>query len=352
MLEKLFTYSSALRRHKNAPFLKAREQYLAHKEEEGCARATLVRVARELYWVAKQYQSDEAGTRKITRDDIHRAADKWVENQRRSGRALGHKWPYYLFSHVATQWFRLLGRLHEPLVEPAWYMSLIDEFAGFMERERGLSQRTIENRCWHIEQFLRWYKPVKSTALSSVNILDVDRFLQVYGSEHWSRVSIATSARALRAFFRYAGMRNWCNASIGESIQGPRLFAQEQLPFGPSWQDVNKIVNSTETQAAFDMRDRAILILFSTYGLRSSEVSNLKLDDINWERNQIEVRREKQSKLQTYPLTAILGNALIPYLQSVRPVCSFYPGNICGLSYQQPLKVRTGRLLVVNIVFH
>lgn len=323
MLEKLFTYSSALRRHKNAPFLEAREQYLAHKEEEGCARATLVRVARELYWVAKQYQSDEAGTRKITRDEIHRAADKWAENQRRSGRALGHKWSYYLFSHVATQWFRFLGRLHEPLVEPAWYMSLIDEFAGFMEHERGLSQRTIKNRCWHIEQFLRWYNPAKSRALSSVEILDIDKFLQVYGSARWSRVSIAASAKALRAFFRYAGMRNWCNPRIGDSIQGPRLFAQEQLPLGTSWQDVKAIIDSTETQAAFDIRDRAILILFSIYGLRCAEVSNLKLDDINWEQNQIKVRREKQSQLQIYPLTATLGNALIPYLKSVRPACRF-----------------------------
>lgn len=323
MLEKLFTCPSALRRHKNAPFLEERERYLTHREQEGCAKATLVRIARELYWVVKQFQPEQENPRKITQDEIRGTADEWAEKQLRSGRARSNKWSYYLFSHVATQWFRFLGRLHEPLVEPAWYMSLIDEFAGFMERERGLSQRTIKNRCWHIEQFLRWYNPGKSRALSSVEVLDIDKFLQVYGSERWSRVSIATSAKALRAFFIYAGMRNWCNPRIGDSIQGPRLFAQEQLPLGTSWQDVKAIIDSTETQAAFDIRDRAILILFSIYGLRCAEVSNLKLDDISWDQNKIKVRREKQSQLHTYPLTATLGNALIPYLKSVRPACRF-----------------------------
>ncbi len=43
----------------------------------------------------------------------------------------------------------------------------------------------------------------------------------------------------------------------------------------------------------------------------------------SWDQNKIKVRREKQSQLQTYPLTATLGNALIPYLKSVRPACRF-----------------------------
>ena len=321
MIEKLFICPSALRRHKNASFLEERELYLAHKEKEGCAQATLVRVARELYWIAKKFHSDEATTRKIKPEEIQRAADEWAEKQRGSGRALSCKWPHDLYYHVAMQWFRFINRLHEAPVESAWYMSLIDEFAGFMRHERGLSQRTIENRRWHIKKFLDWHNPPKSPSLSSIKVLDIDEFLQVYGAARWSRVSIATSAKALRGFFKYAGTRNWCDPRIGDSIQGPRLFSQEQLPSGPSWHDVKTIIDSTETQRSGDIRDRPILILFSIYGLRCSEVAGLKLEDINWEQNRINIKREKQRRLQTYPLGATLGNALIPYLQSVRPAC-------------------------------
>ena len=52
MLEKLFKYQGALTRHKNAPFFQERERYLLHLTNEGYAQTTLIRISRELFWVA------------------------------------------------------------------------------------------------------------------------------------------------------------------------------------------------------------------------------------------------------------------------------------------------------------
>jgi integrase len=77
-----------------------------------------------------------------------------------------------------------------------------------------------------------------------------------------------------------------------------------------------------DTNRPDDIRNRAIVMLFSVYGFRSSEVSGLRLEDIDWEHDQIMVRRPKQRLSQTYPLVPIVGDAIIRYLLDVRPKCS------------------------------
>ncbi len=138
-LEKLFKYQAVLRRHKDAPFLKEREQYLLHRANEGCAQATLIRISRELFWVARYFKGDEKTARALTPEDIQKAANKWARKQCRSGRAKDGKWSRQLFIQLSTDWFQFLGRLQKVLPREAWYASLIQNFATFMACERGLS---------------------------------------------------------------------------------------------------------------------------------------------------------------------------------------------------------------------
>ena len=72
----------------------------------------------------------------------------------------------------------------------------------------------------------------------------------------------------------------------------------------------------------WDIRDRAIILLFALYGLRSREVARLRLENIDWENSRLSVYRSKQRKPQTYPLISTVGNALIRYLRTVRPQSS------------------------------
>ena len=321
MLEKLFKYPAVLRRHKDAPFLEERERYLLHRANEGCAQATLIRISRELFWVARYFEGDEKTSRAITPEEIQKVAEKWARKQCNSGRAKDQKWSRQLFSQLSTDWFQFIGRLQKPVPREAWYASLIQDFATFMACERGLSPNTIRNRCWHVEQFLRWYQS-QDCNIASVKVSDIDRFLRTYGAERWSRVSMASNTDALRSFFQYAENCNWTNSHISESIQGPRLFTHENIPMGPSWDDVKHLFNAMQSQQASDIRDRVIIMLFAIYGLRSGEVATLRLEDIDWENNQVKITRKKQRRSQIYPLIPVVGNALIQYLRSVRPRCS------------------------------
>jgi site-specific recombinase XerD len=85
---------------------------------------------------------------------------------------------------------------------------------------------------------------------------------------------------------------------------------------------VKRLIATTVGDSARDIRDRAILILLASYGLRSSEVSGLRLEDVNWESEKVSIGRSKQRRAQEYPLVSEAGEAILHYLQKARPRCA------------------------------
>jgi site-specific recombinase XerD len=208
--------------------------------------------------------------------------------------------------------------LQEPLQEPDACAELIREFERYLREERGLSPRTIHNRIWHIQALLHWLGG-QGSSLGKLQLEQIDAFLELKRTQGWCRVSMATVVKALRCFLRFAGERGWCATSLAAGIEGPRLFAHEALPVGPKWEEVQRLIASADTDDPQDIRDRAILLLLAVYGLRSGEVVALTLDDVDWEHDILHVSRPKQRCQQDYPLAVAVGEAILRYLQRVRP---------------------------------
>lgn len=317
MFEELFKYPSVIARYKDAPYADERTRYLKHCAQNGYARSTLLALARDLLWVARKLNV-YAGVG-VTLEQIKRAANGWTERQRCCGQTLNTKWTRDRFIDVARPWLRFLGRLRVP-IERTPFASLMDSYCVWMKEERGQALTTIDLHRRSVRQFLRWYGS-RRRAFSAVHIRDIDAFLAAYGAKGNSRVAVKSMATTLRAFFRYAGRNQWCRSSIAEAIQAPRVFAEETLPSGPSWHDVRRLFASMKTNQPRDIRDRAIVMLFAIYGLRASEVANLRIEDIDWERDRILIRRLKRREAQIYPLVPTVGNAISRYLEKVRPPC-------------------------------
>ena len=319
MFDVLFTYPKIRARHQTATGAAERERYLAHCASQGLARETLLRIARELLVVAERL--DVTGGNQVTRREVEEAARNWVRHQRRRGRTGRGEWSRRLFMQVATDWLRFLELLAPPPHGPRNARSdQIDDFIAYLRDERGLSPRTVSHRRWQVEHFLRHDSSGKAS-IADMTVGDVDAFLDSKGRDGWCRVSIATSAAALRSFFRHAEMRGWCSSGIAAAIDAPRLFKQEGIPRGPCWVDVQRLMAGTGGDDPRDRRDHAILMLFAIYGLRSGEVRGLRLEDVDWTRELILVERSKQRWTQQYPLVASVGDAIIRYLQEVRPRC-------------------------------
>jgi site-specific recombinase XerD len=272
-------------------------------------------MAYELLWVARKLSVYPE--LKVTTEQIRVAARGWAQREHHYGRALNKRWTRARFIRVAKLWLHFLGCLDESK-EPIPFAYLVTDFSTWLEHERGLSPATIRRWRGYLKQFLCWYSD-KMRPFAAVRIIDIDEFLAACGTRGCCRVSINNRATALRAFFRYAGTKGWCAASIAETIKGPPIYSQENLPSGPSWDDVRRLLASMETNQPTDIRNRAIVMLFAIYGFRATEVAELRLDDIDWEHDQIIMRRVKGRGSQVYPLLPIVGNAILRYLREVRP---------------------------------
>jgi integrase/recombinase XerD len=319
MFDTLFRYPAIVARHQGGRFVAARELFLNHCARQGMTRATLQRYAQELLVVAERI--DIAVAEVIESSVIDAAADHWAREQHQRRRVGGLRWSRELFVQTATDWLGFLGRLEVPKPRIVPFADRIADFSAYRRDERGLSPATIRNQNWHVEKFLTWLDE-RNRSFGNVSLEDVDAFLAATGKRGWGRVSVATSAKALRAFFKHAAIRGWCTATIATGIDGPRLFRHEGLPAGPSWPDVKRLIATTVGDSARDIRDRAILILLATYGLRSGEVSGLRLEDVNWESEKVSIWRSKQRRAQEYPLVSEAGEAILHYLQEARPSCA------------------------------
>jgi integrase len=60
-------------------------------------------------------------------------------------------------------------------------------------------------------------------------------------------------------------------------------------------------------------------MLLAIYGLRSGEVIRLRLGDVDWEHEVFNVTSSKSGRVRTYPLVRSVGDAILRYLQAVRP---------------------------------
>jgi integrase/recombinase XerD len=123
----------------------------------------------------------------------------------------------------------------------------------------------------------------------------------------------------VRAFFRHAESRGWCQAGIASAIQLPPLRRELFEPQGPVWKDVHRLLEATRGSDPSDLRAKPLLLLFAMYGLRRSEAANLLLTDIDWVANRFTVRRAKRAGFQQFPLSEALATALRRYIENARP---------------------------------
>ena len=314
MFDQLFNCAETVARHQSSPLLEARVRYLQHCCDVGSPRGTLRRKAHELLVIVDQLNLQPEGA--IRPEDIEAAARRWAYRQPSHFKLKDAEKARRHFVRSAKRWLGFLGRLQtSPVPE---YQRFIDEFATFMESEKGLSPMTIHSECGHVGRFLSRHC-ADGRQLAAISIRQIDEAIAQKGNlDHCTRGSIKFYADSLRAFFRYAEAKGWCRSGLAAAIMAPTAYQHELIPSGPSWEVVQKLLASTTGHRPVDIRDRAMLMLFAVYGLRSEEVQGLQLEDLDWEREIIHISRPKSRRIQQYPLTQTVGDALLRYLKDVR----------------------------------
>jgi site-specific recombinase XerD len=255
--------------------------------------------------------------RPTSRSEIDDASRQWATSASPHRAARQQQGSPVFFRKIARQWFHFLGQLPTP-PRPA-FDSLLDEFCSDMMKNRGLSPRTVQGYRWRISFFLKWLVAERHGNLSALCLKDVDDFLNHLRERRCATATIASNCQAFRTFFAYADERGLCPSGLPAGIQSPRVSKYRSGHIAPTWTEVKRLLSVVKGQTALDLRARAIILLFIVYGLRSSEVSDLRLSDFDWRKETFGVRRAKRGGTQQYPIQFEVGEAILRYLQHARP---------------------------------
>ncbi len=109
---------------------------------------------------------------------------------------------------------------------------------------------------------------------------------------------------------------------------------------------VKSIVNDDNTD--IPLRDKAIIILLLYTGLRRSDIANLKLSNIDWQNEKINIVQEKTQEPLELPLLPIIGNALFNYITKERPKVN-YDNIFIKLNANLPIKADAINAIVKKV---
>jgi integrase/recombinase XerD len=318
MFDQLFERPHALARQLSAPLVEERRRYLSQCHAQEFSTSSLRLTAQLLLAAVEYLELGDRASAVVTLQEIEEAGSRWsqraslipIENPRLSCQR---------FVHTATGWLAFLGRLEVPSPPAKPYARMLDDFAEFLRKERGLSPATVQMRSFKVRAFLDLLGELERS-LDTITVADVDSVLaRLVNEEHYARVTVQTCASSLRSFFRYAEMRQWCRTGIADAIMAPRVFQHESLPSAPTWDDVRKAIDAVAGDRPAAIRDRAILMVLTVYGVRAGEVARLTLDDIDWQREVIIFTRSKLLGSHPFRLCQDVGQAIIRYVKEVRP---------------------------------
>ena len=274
-LGQLFKRADTVQRHLAAPLARSRLAYLGHRAEQGAKPSTLRGIAALQVNLVRYLELGEDG--KVASAEVEAAAQRWVSQDpaRRGGDAEGIR---QRFVSQATCWLRFAGRLQVPAAPSHPHATEVAVFVEHMRRERGWSEATIRYRRSRADEFLRRFCRGNRT-LADITVEAVGCALsnkETRDGRIRTRATIRNHADALRAFFRFAEDRGWCRPGLAATITSPRVYKDATLPAGPSAEDLERLLATTEGDQPEDLRDRALLLTLSVYGLRAGEARGLR----------------------------------------------------------------------------
>jgi site-specific recombinase XerD len=238
----------------------------------------------------------------------------WLRHRKPDGAGVVRAFQRFLVARGA------LGARSSP--RPTRSSMLLEEYASFLRDVRGFAPTTIARHLTACAELLaRLQHEAHPARLDSVSVSDVEGLIKQVG-RRLGRPSLQQFVGAIRGFLRFLTASGRARAGVDTGIDTPRVYRQEQLPRSLPWSTVEAFLRSIDRSATLGRRDYAMFSLITTYGLRTCEIVNLSLDDIDWRAEKVSIAPRKNRHPMVLPLTADVGEAIIGYLRAGRPQSS------------------------------
>jgi integrase/recombinase XerD len=223
-----------------------------------------------------------------------------------------------------------LGRLLEflrqqgrcPAAQPCIALSerdrLLQKYGRYLDEVCGIAPGTRRARQRHAREFLQSMFGNRSICLDALSPLDISGYVQ----ERARKVAPSTShdtAASLRKFLRFSNLIGWSRRPLAAAVPSAPPWPRPPLPSILSEEQLRSFLHSFDRSTATGLRDFAIALCLCHLGLRTHEIAELSLRDVDWRRQTICLRQTKQARERLLPLPTPAAKAILAYLRKGRP---------------------------------
>lgn len=191
----------------------------------------------------------------------------------------------------------------------------IEQFLAELELERGLSPHTIAAYARDVYQVANYLYGEQLQSWLDVRTAHVDRWSQSLASAEYARSSQARKLTALRMLAKYLIQVGQIREDFTELQQGPKQ--RRALPEMMHLSEVERLLNAPSLATPIGLRDRAMLELLYSSGLRVSELCALLIQSVDLNEGYVRVFG-KGSKERIVPIGRPAQEAIQLYLSSAR----------------------------------
>ena len=227
--------------------------------------------------------------------------------------------------------------------------STLRAFAEWLAETRGLQAGSITVRigsaCSFVDAVTARAGATCARAFQSLMAEGVEDFFVQYGKDH-GMAARRSMRSAMRLFLSFAAERGWVGRELAEAVPSLLSHRLSDLPRGLSGEQLSTLLGSSWKGGRCLYRDRAIVYLLATYGVRRAQVSALQLTDIDWRERTIDFAAHKGGKAVHHILTPAVAEALAVYLRHERPASD------CAYVFlrQKPPHLQLGPLAISSLV--
>lgn len=199
------------------------------------------------------------------------------------------------------------------------------QFLEYLEIEKGRSPMTIRNYEFYLQRFIDWAKDPACDAMTSDVVRQYRLYLNRLDDGRGGTLKKTTQNYhliALRSFLKYLARQD-VQTLASEKIELAKQGSRDVSFLDSS--DLSRLLEApskTDAPKVIQLRDRAILELFFSTGLRVSELANLKIANVNLNRDEFTVRG-KGDKTRVVFLSEQAKHAIREYLALREDECPF-----------------------------
>ena len=193
----------------------------------------------------------------------------------------------------------------------------LKEYLTILKIEKNLSDNSINSYKTDLLKLFTFLESINTNDLDKVTYQNITQFFEEQRTDGINSSSVRRYSSSIKGFFSYLKQKEYIKKNPVINLKSTKIA--RDLPSVLSFLEIEKILKQPKLKSKMGLRDRAILELLYSSGLRVSELINLKVSDLFFEDEVIRVLG-KGSKQRIVPVGSSAITWVTEYLQKLRPL--------------------------------